>query len=156
MKLEQIAATPISDLALRDPVRGKPDDTLFQIVTALREHRRGAAIIEDEGGRLLGIFTERDLMLRVDHANQDWHERPVSVYMSRALITVATNETLSHALDRMSDGGFRHLPVVGERGRTVGILSIRDILAHITEYFPGEFINLPPGPGHEASGRWGG
>jgi CBS domain-containing protein len=156
MKLEHIAATPISDLSLRDPVRAKPDSTLFQIVTDLREHRRGAAIVEDQGGRLLGIFTERDLMLRVDHTKHDWHELPVSAFMSRAIITVATTESLAAAIERMNDGGFRHLPVVDESGRTIGILSIRDILAHITEYFPEEFINLPPDPGHEASGRWGG
>lgn len=156
MKLEQIAATPVSEISLREPVRIKPESTLFEAVIALHEHRRGAAIVEDENERLLGIFTERDLMLRVDHSNHDWHDRPVSAYMSRGIITVATNESLANAIERMNDGGFRHLPVTDERGRTVGILSIRDILAHIAEYFPEEFINLPPDPEHEASGRWGG
>src|SRR5688500_3700896 len=62
--LREIASTPIGDIARREPVRVGPDTPLADVVTRLREHRRGAVIVEDEGG-IAGICTERDIMMRV-------------------------------------------------------------------------------------------
>lgn len=154
--LAKIAATPIGDLPLRDPVRVGPDTALIDVVTALRERRRGAAIIEDAGGKILGIFTERDLMLRIEHSSHAWHRQPVKEVMTPDPRPVSVDEPLATALRRMKEGSFRRLPVVGKDGTLVGLLSIRDIVRYIAERFPAEFINLPPDPGHEAHHRWGG
>lgn len=153
--LENIAATPISEINMREPVRAAADTPLMDVVTRMREMRRGAAIIEDDGS-LVGIFTERDLMLRVDHSNQDWHRRPVGEVMTKDLIMVSGRDALSVALQKMNKGFFRHLIVDRGPGQPAGLVSIRDILAHIVEFYPQEFINLPPDPEHEAQNRWGG
>lgn len=154
--IQEIAATLVSELTLRDPVRVQPDTELFTVVAKLREVRSGAALVEDDSGALAGIFTERDLMRRVDHKNFDWHKQPVSSVMSERPRTIKSDESLAGALESMGTGGFRHLPIVGDDQRALGLLSIRDILSYVVEHFPEEFINLPSDPDHEMSGRWGG
>ena len=152
----KIAATPISEVKCRAPVRVHLRAPLIDAVTLLRERRRGAVIIEDDDGRLAGIFTERDLITRVDHGDHGWHILPVEQHMTRQPRTIGKNGRVADAIRLMNEGPFRHLPVVDDDGRVVGILSIRDIIRHIAEHYPKEFLNLPPDPSHEAHHRWGG
>ena len=153
--LVQIAATPIGTIARRLPVCVTPETTLGELVASLREKRRGAVLVED-GGTISGIFSERDLMLRVDNGDPSWTARPVREVMTPAPRTIREDEPIENALNIMLTGGHRHLPIVDTAGALVGIVSIRDILIHIVGFFPGDFINLPPDPDHEASGVWGG
>lgn len=154
--LKEIASTPVSDINIREPVRVSPGTPLIDVVTRMREKRRGGAIVED-GGKVAGIFTERDLMLRVDHSKaKGWHQQPVSEFMTRDVVMIAASDPVSDALKKMKQGRFRHLPVDRGPDAPTGLVSIRDILAYIVEHFPAEFLNLPPDPEHEASRRWGG
>lgn len=154
--LKEIAATPVTEIDIREPVRVAPETPLIEVVTRLREKRRGAAIVED-GGKVVGIFTERDLMLRVDHtAGAGWHSQPVRDYMTKNVIMVSTRDSIAAAVQKMKSGEFRHLPIDLGPGKEVGLVSIRDILAYIAEHYPAEFLNLPPDPEHEARRRWGG
>src|SRR5690606_34551238 len=106
--LKEIASTPVSDINIREPVRVAPDTPLIDVVTRMREQRRGAAIVED-GGKVTGIFTERDLMLRVDHTKgKAWHQQPVSEFMTRDVVMIAASDPLSEALKKMKQGLFRH------------------------------------------------
>ena len=153
--LEEIASTSISEISFREPARATSDTPLIDVVARMRGRRRGAAIIEDDG-RLAGIFTERDLMLRVEHSNQDWHKKPVSEVMTRDVIVIKASDSISAAVQKMKEGLFRHLPVDRGPEKPTALISIRDILSYIAEYFPKEFQNLPPDPEHEASQPWGG
>ncbi|ACY15662.1 cyclic nucleotide-binding/CBS domain-containing protein [Haliangium ochraceum] len=154
--LKEIAATPVSEVTIREPVRVSPEAKLIDVVNSLREKRRGAAIIED-GGSVVGIFTERDLMLRVDHsAGESWHDKPVRDFMTGDVVMVKAQDSISVAVQKMRQGLFRHLPVDLGPGKPVRLVSIRDVLAYIAEHFPAEFLNLPPDPEHEATSRWGG
>src|SRR5262245_16201157 len=129
--MEKIARTPIGEVKAREPVRVHFRRPLIDAVTLLRERRRGAVIIEDDGGRLLGIFTERDLVTRVDHTDHDWHTLPVEDHMTKAPRTLLATGTVADAIRIMNEGSFRHLPIVDGDGRAVGILSVRDIVKHI-------------------------
>lgn len=154
-RLSDIANTPIADIASREPVRVSPVTPLLDVVEALRERGRGAAFVED-GGKLTGIFTERDVLERIDHSNQSWHTVAIREVMTPEPTTINGDQTLRDAIDSMIAGHFRHLPIVGASGELLGVLSIRDLLTHIAEYFPADFLNLPPDPDHEASEPWGG
>ncbi|MER3520780.1 MAG: CBS domain-containing protein, partial [Acidimicrobiia bacterium] len=57
-------------------------------------------------------------------------------------VTVSLASSIKDAIEKLREGGFRHLPVVDEDGKPSGLLSIRDILAEIAEYFPQEVSNL--------------
>ena len=90
----------------------------------------GAVLVTDGAGKLVGILTERDFLLKV--AGQSGFEAlPVARFMTPDPETVTPADTLAFALGKMDAGGYRHLPVV-ENGRPVGVISVRDILRHIT------------------------
>jgi len=90
----------------------------------MKESRIGALAVVD-GERLVGIFTERDALFRVLAGRLDPDRTTVDEVMTHDPTTIGPERSIMHALHLMHDGGFRHLPVV-ERGRPVGMVSIRD------------------------------
>jgi CBS domain-containing protein len=154
--LPEMAHTKVGEIEVREPVRMAPDAPMVEAVTLLRERNRGAVIIEGAGGELLGIFTEHDLVSRVDHMSHDWHDDPVRDHMTERPITVKASQPLARAIVAMEAGGFRNLPIVDDAGKVTGLISIRDVLRHIAERYPQEFLNLPPDPDREAKNPWGG
>jgi CBS domain-containing protein len=76
--------------------------------------------------------------------------------MTPAPTTVRPEQTIDDSLNLMLTGHHRHLPLVDAGGELIGVVSIRDLLVHIAGLFPQDFLNLPPDPDHETSGRWGG
>ncbi len=156
LMLAKVANTTVGDLRIRNVVRTTPETALIDVAILMRDNKRGAVVVEDPSGALLGIFTERDLVVRVDQSSTSWHGSSVSEFMTKSPQVIAEAKALSEAIRLMNTGGYRHLPIVNGEGVVTGILSIRDILSYLAEQFPQEFINLPPNPEHEASGRWGG
>lgn len=162
--LETIATLPISSLPVRDPVQVPPDALLGAVVEAMHERRHGAAlVVEPDTGELVGIFSERDLIHRVDHGTGHWRATPVSEVMTARPMIIHQDDTVAEALRRMHVGKRRHLPILpadGEGGprrpTALGIVSIRDILGYLAARFPAHFINLPPDPDREARAPWGG
>ena len=94
----------------------------------------GAVLVVDAAGLLVGILTERDFLTKV--AGQPGFEAlPVSRFMTPDPETVAPTDVLAYALGKMDAGGYRHLPVVSA-GKPVGVISVRDILRHLTAVCP--------------------
>ena len=154
--LEELAKTPISQIQLREPVRALETEPLFDVAVMMNMKRRGSVIVENSDGKLVGIFTERDFVARVDHSSDLWKTRPVKEFMTKEIETITPEKSVRVALGLMQKGGFRHLPVVDSERNVVGFLSIRDLLTHVAENFPKEFVNLPPAPSYEARHEWGG
>lgn len=154
--IEELATTPVSTLARPDPLSVTPETPLGEVVEQMREQKRGAVVITDGEGKLAGIFTERDLMLRVDHATNAWRKQPISSAMTSTPRTLEARASVAKAIRMMTRGTFRHVPIVDEDRRCIGMLSISAILQYIVQHYPEEFINLPPDPKREASKRWGG
>jgi CBS domain-containing protein len=125
---------PVSTLDPRPPVTIPADADLGQAIREMIDKRVGALLVTGPAGELVGILTERDFLAKV--AGMPGYERlPVAEYMTPAPETVAPTTPLAVALGEMDAGGYRHLPVV-ERGRPVGVISVRDILRHVTALCP--------------------
>ena len=93
---------------------------------AVKMHRENVgSVLVMEDGKLVGIFTERDLVRAV--AENASLEAPIERYMSRDLVTARPDEPLPLIASKMIERGIRHIPVV-EEGRVLGVLSIRDVL----------------------------
>jgi CBS domain-containing protein len=147
--MDTLATTPVSKLPPRSHATVRVNDTMAKVIEEMKTKGRGAVLVED-AGKLVGIFTERDLVSRVDHGNAKWMDVVVRDVMTPKPVVVTAADSLAEALRRLLSGHRRHLPIVDERGKVQGLLSIRDILAFVAAKFPEELVNLPPNPDHES------
>jgi CBS domain-containing protein len=113
-------------------------------VTAMQRENLGCLLVT-RGGRLVGLFTERDLLTRVLSAGLPL-STPMAECMTTDLVTVQPKDSVRAAVRKMQAGGYRHLPVVDDRNRPVGVLSARRVVHYIVEHFPALVYNQPPDP----------
>jgi CBS domain-containing protein len=125
---------PVEDLQPVAPVLVAPETSLAQVVERLRERRIGAVLVgtPDE---LLGIFSERDLLLRVADRYPELRDEPVSRFMTPDPETVEADAPIAFALNRMEVGDFRHVPVT-RGGRLCGMISTRDVVEFLAQRYP--------------------
>lgn len=124
----------VSVLHPRPPVTIAASASLRDAMRQLIAARIGALLVTDPAGELVGILTERDFLTKVAGA-PGFEAEPVSAFMTRDPETVAPSDRLAVALGKMDAGGYRHLPVV-DRGKPVGVISVRDVLRHLTALTP--------------------
>jgi CBS domain-containing protein len=121
---------PVSTLDPRPPVTVPATADLGSAVREMMDRKVGAILVTGPAGELVGILTERDVLTKV--AGADGYDRlPVSRFMTPSPVTVAATDILAAALSKMDAGGYRHLPVVSD-GKPVGVISVRDVLRHLT------------------------
>ncbi|HYH64638.1 MAG TPA: CBS domain-containing protein, partial [Urbifossiella sp.] len=121
---------PVSILSPAAPVTVAADATLADAIRLMIDRRVGAVLVVGAAGELVGILTERDFLTRVA-GRPGFEKLPVGDHMTHDPETVTPADTLAFALGRMDAGGYRHLPVVAG-GKPVGMVSIRDVLRHVT------------------------
>lgn len=102
-------------------------------------------VVSDE--KLKGIFGERDVLYRIlNKSVGDLTEIPVERFMKAAPQTSHVDDSLDSAIFQMARGGYRHIPIVDDQNRPVGMVSIRHIISYLVEHFPQEILTLPPEP----------
>ena len=145
----RLFAEPIRNLHRRaGHVAVAPETTIGQVARIMKEYRVGCVLVEDSG-KLIGIFTERDILTKLVGTGYDPATIRVDGAMTRNPETLTPEDPIAFALQRMSVGGFRHVPLVDPSGRPVGILSVKDIVDYLAEHFPAEILNIPPEPGRQ-------
>lgn len=107
-------------------ISAEPDAMVFDVAVAMSEGRVGAIPII-EGERLVGIFSERDLMTRVVVSGRNPRATRVADVMTHEVVTAGLDESVDRCLQKMQRAGCRHLPVVHD-GRVISMLSMRDLL----------------------------
>ena len=110
-----------------------PDTTVSEAAKLMASRNVGAIVVVDDG-RLVGIFTERDVVFRVVAQGRDVQGTKVADAMTKSPLTVDPNRTFGHALLIMHENGFRHVPVI-ENGKPIGIVSARNALDPDMEEF---------------------
>ena len=113
----------------REIVSVEPGATLSSVVALLAERRIGAVLILGVDRRIIGIVSERDIVRALAEHGAAALDEPVSRFMTRRVWTCTESETISGIKERMTEGKFRHVPVV-DQGRVVGIISIGDVVKH--------------------------
>ncbi|MCE4624374.1 MAG: CBS domain-containing protein [Desulfurococcales archaeon] len=117
----------VEEVMTRKPVTARVGETVMDAVMRMAELSIGALPVVDESGRLVGIFTERDLLKRVVAKGLDPRETRIEEVMTPNPVTVSPDDTVEEALRIMKKIKARHLPVVDREGKLVGIVSIKDI-----------------------------
>lgn len=102
-------------------------DTIATAVTILRDKRIGALVVVNESGALEGILSERDIVRKLAETPGQTLPQTVAENMTPNVVTCTSQETLVTVLRRMSDGKFRHMPVV-ENGTLLGMVTIGDVV----------------------------
>ncbi|TMB20289.1 MAG: CBS domain-containing protein [Deltaproteobacteria bacterium] len=102
-----------------------------------------------------GIVTERDFIMKLGQGDE---KRSVRDFMTPDPEVLSPDDPIVYALNKMSVGGFRHVPLVTEAGQPVGVVSAKDIIDYIADFFPNEVLTVPPDParGERWRGRDGG
>lgn len=110
----------------RSVISTPPDAAVLDVVRTMTEKNIGAVPVIDNA-RLIGIFTERDLMTRVVSRELAPAETKISDVMSRDVGSAGPDDVLADCIDKMQSSGYRHLPVVSD-GKVIGVISLRDLL----------------------------
>jgi CBS domain-containing protein len=113
-------------------------------VAVMRQEQVGCLLVVD-GEELVGIFTERDLLKKV-LARGEPLSTPLRTVMTAEPVSVNVLDPVRTAVERMQAGGYRHVPVVDEGNRPVGVLSAKRIIRYLAEHFPTTVYNQPPDP----------
>ena len=134
-KIEKVLMEdPVSKLAPRQPVFVKKEESLLEAVKKMNAGKVGYTLVVS-GDKLEGILTERDLLFKVLGMGKDLSKIPVSDFMTAHVEALSETDTLASALNKMSIGGFRHIPIHRD-GKPVGIISARDVLKYLSRLFP--------------------
>ena len=120
--------TVLQSMARRDLLSLGSQASVRDAACAMTRANCGSVLIIDGAGPMQGILTERDLMTRVLAKGLDADTTPVSQVMTRNPRFVAPETKVADAVVIMIERGFRHLPVVAEGGRVLGVFSARDAL----------------------------
>ena len=108
-----------------------PEDSVLHAIDVMATRHVGALLVMQQGA-LLGIISERDYARKVILKNRSSHDTPVGDIMTSPVVSVAPEETVHHCMELMTNGRFRHLPVV-KSGRVVGMLSIGDLVKDVIQ-----------------------
>ncbi|HEY2839233.1 MAG TPA: CBS domain-containing protein [Pirellulales bacterium] len=134
------AGSPIEHSILRDrvfklgprkPLTVAPRTTVAEVLRLMVARAVGCVLVGDER-TMVGIFTERDALVRLNVDAMELGHRPVSDFMTPSPETIAHDAPIAFALHKMDIGGYRHVPVLTD-GKPTGVISVRDILRYIAE-----------------------
>jgi CBS domain-containing protein len=108
----------------------------------MKDEGVGAVLICD-GTRLVGIFTERDVLNKLFEVPVD-ENSPIDRLMTPDPQVLRLDDPLGKAVRLMTERGYRHVPLVDENGTRAGMIAAKDIVTFIAEHYPAEVVNLPP------------
>ena len=127
----RIVENTVGTLAAHAPVEVDAHTSLAKAIRQMNSHNIGCVMVTDDNDRLIGIFTERDVLMRVAGLVSDLAAATVAEFMTPEPVAVGPDAPIAHALHLMAVHGFRHLPLIDDEGRPVGLISFRDVVHHL-------------------------
>jgi CBS domain-containing protein len=120
-------AQKVREIMTAPPVCLRSDATAWPAASRMREHGIGDVIVVESGGKVCGVLTDRDLVVRVMAAQLDPERTTLEHVCSREdVATIASDDDIDEAITLMRERAIRRLPVV-EQGRPVGVISLGDL-----------------------------
>ena len=135
----------LTDAVSKPPLILEFDANVAQAIRLMQKESRGCVLLVS-GGKLVGIFTERDVLLKIAGHPIDVEQAKVSDYMTRDPVALPADSNVAFALNRMVAEGFRHIPLVDDEGRPTGVVSMRELIEYLTDFFRKDILTLPPNP----------
>jgi CBS domain-containing protein len=136
--------TPVRSLHVRKAIVVAPEAAVAETVKQMAAAGQGCVLVAGPDGRVLGIFTERDLLKRVVAKGLDSARTLVKTVMTKDPECLTLDDTLGFALHKMTVGEYRSVPVVDEKGRAFGVLTQQEGVKALASLFPSSVFNQPP------------
>jgi len=115
----------------KSPSKVSPDTTVAVVLKKMVDERIGCVMVVDNE-KLVGIFSERDALMKINTDAPRLLTKPISQFMTSSPVTLETSDKIAYALHKMNVGGYRHMPILFQ-GKLAGVISIRDILRYLAE-----------------------
>jgi CBS domain-containing protein len=112
-----------------DLISIEPTATVDTAIKTLAKHKIGALLVLGPDRRVVGILSERDIVRVMAEQGPNVLSQPLAQVMTRKVFTCGQNETVGTIMERMTNGRFRHVPVI-EQDQVVGVISIGDVVKH--------------------------
>ena len=125
-----------SDIMTKDLIYSRPSDMVSDVAQLMKEEDIGPVLIVDDsndGKRLVGIVTDRDLAIKVVGEGSDPQNTRVEDVMTESLVTVRASDDVQSAMQAMAQNQLRRIPVVDDNGQLVGIISQADVATRLNE-----------------------
>ncbi|MEK7362435.1 MAG: CBS domain-containing protein [candidate division NC10 bacterium] len=135
----------VNVLGPSEPIRLPAAATVHEAITKMLANRRAAVVIVDAEGRLIGIFTERDVLTRVVGQGRDVQRTTLAEVMTSDPEALSPQDRICYAVNRMNNAGYRTVPLVDAERRPIGIVTVSDVVKWLAEIFPEAVLNLRPG-----------
>ncbi len=137
---------PVGALPVKTALTVSAETTVTEAMRRMQEEHRGCVLVTDDGtanSKLIGIFTERDVLFRIVDRGRNPAALPIGEVMTPDPECLSIRSAVAYALNMMSVGGFRHVPVVDDEHRPAFVISVRNVVEFLVEAFPREILNLP-------------
>lgn len=138
---------PLSHLEVRAPVCVSPETPARDAIRLMNERRIGAVLVTGKDDRLLGIFTERDVLKKLA-GNEIGLDVPVREVMTPEPCCLHRDDAVVFALKLMDEGGFRHVPLIDDGGHAFAVISVKDVVEFVVRLFAREMMTAPPASSH--------
>lgn len=113
-----------------EPLSVSADTPIGVVGEKLKENKVGCTLVVDGEGALTGIISERDFILKI-FSVEGAQQKAVSEFMTPEPVTVQNDDTIAYSLMLMSQGGFRHLPIVDQENVPTGIISVKEVIDYL-------------------------
>lgn len=131
-----LLADRLKDLDPKTPVVVDLETTVNEALKLLVEKHIGCVfVVEDE--KVVGVFSERDALIRLNVDFTKLGDRPIAEFMTPRPQSLDGSARVVYAVRLMDQGGYRHVPITNDEGGPTGVISVRDILAYLTEKMTG-------------------
>ena len=137
---------PVGALPVKTALVVSPETTVTEAMRRMQDEHTGCVLVTDDGtenSKLMGIFTERDVLFRIVDRGRNPAALPIGEVMTAKPECLSIRSSVAYALNMMSVGGFRHVPVVDDEHRPAFVISVRNVVEFLVEAFPREILNLP-------------
>jgi len=142
-------------VSLQNPAIVKSGTSIKEAVRLMQQMKIGCVLVENEAGKIVGIITDGDLMHDFVGSTLSG-DAAIDNIMNVSLQMVDKNATVTEIVELFYHNKFRHIPVIDENKKVIGILSVRRLMNYIAEHMPSEVLNLPPDSSIQSTDTAGG
>ena len=129
--------------------------TLREAIDNMQKYHIGCILLENDH-KITGIFTERDIVQNIVGNRHNLEKECVADYMTKSPDILHFQDPIAFALNKMIAGGYRHIPIVDNKKKPIGVIAMENIINHLGDCFFEDIVNLPPTPLRDQTQREGG